>query len=141
MFFPKFLPNSSGIKLLLKILFISTIITGCSCKTSFMSEVQIAKENDTYLNCEELVYEMSEAQYLLKNAKERAAMPYIFAQPLICAPQVKLDADRKEFLINDRLGYLKQLYTLKKCSSNSMKKNNDILIEKGAKTEAYLPIN
>lgn len=100
------------------LLFFMSIVTlsGCGCKTSLMPEVNSAEPYDQYLNCQQLVYAINEAEFGLKNVAERCARPHIFAKFVGCTAEVKRDAAKNEYILWDRIDYLKTLYKLKKCS-------------------------
>ncbi len=92
------------------------LFTGCSCKTSMMPDVQVAEPYDQYLHCQQLVYSINEAEFGLKNVAERCASPHIFAKFIACTAEVKRNAAKNEYILWNRIDYLKTLYKLKKCN-------------------------
>ena len=81
-----------------------------------MSEIDVAEPYDQYLNCQQLVYAINKAEFGLKNVAERCARPHVFAKFVGCTAEVKRDAAKNEYILWDRIDYLKTLYKLKKCS-------------------------
>jgi hypothetical protein len=93
------------------------ILNGCGCKKSYMSENYIVEPEDKLLNCQQLIYEINEAEFLLKNVDERCSRPHIFAKFIPCTPMVKMDAARNEYILSDRAQYLRSLYRLNGCEA------------------------
>ena len=93
----------------------SLFLTACGCKASYMPENYIVKPEDKKLNCQEIIYEINETEFWMKNVNERCAQPHVFSKFLPCLPMVKLDAMRNEYTLSDRVDYLRSLYKLKGC--------------------------
>ena len=100
-----------------KLVLLTLFLVGCNCKTSYMSTNYVVQENDKNLNCEQILYAINESEFLLKNVYARCSRPHIFAKFLPCTAAVKLDAARNEYILWDRIDFLKSLYRLKKCSN------------------------
>lgn len=93
----------------------SMLLVSCNCSQSYMPKIKIVYPSDKYLNCEQLVFRISEAKYMMKNVLERCGRPHVFAHYLPCTPMVKMDAARNEYIINDRIQYLESLMKIKNC--------------------------
>ena len=92
-----------------------SFLSACGCNNSYMKDITIVKNEDKYSNCQTLVYNIMEAELLLKNVDDRCAKPHLFAQNILCTPNVKLDAARNQNILYKRLEYLKNLYKTKAC--------------------------
>ena len=93
------------------------IISGCSCKTSYMSDNFIVMPEDKNLNCQQVIYAINETEFWIKNAHERCKQPHVFSKFLPCTPMVRLDAIRNQYILLDRINYLKSLYKIKGCNT------------------------
>ena len=98
-------------------LLVTFALCGCSCSQFYMQETVIVKDDDKYLSCQGIEYAMSEANVMLQNVAERCERPHIFTSYAPCTPWIKLDAARNQYIINDRLMYLKQLHDKKRCGN------------------------
>ena len=96
-------------------LIISSFLTACNCKNSYMPENPIVKAEDKRLNCKQIIYAINETEFWMKNVNERCVQPHVFAKFFPCTPMVKLDAMRNEYTLSDRIDYLRSLYKLKGC--------------------------
>jgi hypothetical protein len=100
---------------LITFIMITLAVTGCNCKRSYMSDNFIVMPDDKNLNCQEIIYAINETEFWMRNAHERCKQPHIFSKFLPCTPMVKLDAIRNQYILSDRIDYLRSLYTVKGC--------------------------
>ena len=114
-----------------------------------MQNIAIVKDDDKYLSCQGIEYAISETNVMLQNVAARCERPHIFTSYAPCTPWVKLDAARNQHTLNDRLMYLKQLYTKKSCSdliaqnslASQIQENEIACCGKTKITKGYLPTN
>lgn len=124
------------IKKILSFCVMCVILSACGCKNSYMAENYIVKPRDKYMDCDEIIYAINEAEFWMRNVNERCMQPHVFAKFFPCTPMVKLDAMRNEYTLSDRADYLKSLYRLKGCE-RAVKLNNASISKQASKIAQY----
>ena len=100
---------------LIALIAITLLMSGCNCKPSYMSDNFVVRPEDKNLNCQQVIYAINETEFWMKNAHERCKQPHVFSKFLPCTPMVRLDAIRNQYILLDRIQYLRSLYTIKGC--------------------------